>query len=546
MQCMSEKNDEIDKSEHDVKVQLSDSFRSEQSSAALHPSVVNVYPSAKNNEGNETAFFNEENNDMLPKKKCLFENGKFTGVKIAVDFTLNKEKSNNSHFVSSGGTLSSAEEKMHGMLSVVSDALQLANGSNHFSQIYCRHDNMMTSSLLSQFHSVLEEYNAQIERNRLFLEENKIEKRCSAVIRARAALDTCLSEATAEREEKWLKKAEMARLKILWGTLKTMEENFSSIFSERKDILAREIRLLNAKEKNYRELRTKVRESPVFRSAFAEQLRVASSGDKKKKNWLFSAPLSSLADAITFKEESDRALESANNAKNCQEKVKMAQLSYDIAEENIPQALNLLLSLPLASVQMNNSLLHRACAVSRPSFELVDAIVRLRPELCKGIDSVTGNTALHFVCLCSKALDDERIFRLLIAAGVPLSQRNHSGLTVFHLLVLNQSDAKRHQIKKLLLEFPQTVGMEKVDVDERTAHGLTALHLVCGSDAHLPITAFLVKCGADLGFSVPYCVSCDFYDVCRMTPLEKSARCGAVKTHQFLRAALKKLQEVFF
>lgn len=546
VQCMGERNNESGKSEPGEEVHLSGTFCTEQSAQALHPSLVNIYPTGKSNEENETAFFNEENGTTLSKKACLFDNGKFTGVKIAVDFVLNKEKSTNSHFAASGVSQRSPREEMHGMLSVVSDALQLPDESYQFSPIYGKHDNTMISSLLSQFHSALQDYNAQRERNNLFLEENKIEKACNAVLTTRFALDTCLSEVKAEREKKKSKKAEMARLIIFEDTLKTMEKNLISISIERQDILGSEIKLLDRKERKYRELWMKIRESPVFRSAFAEQLRIASSGGVMKKNWLFPDPLSSLSDAITFVKEFDRAWESGNNARNCQEKANMAQLSYYITEEDVPQALKLLVSLPLAVVQMDSSMLHRACAVSQPSFELVNAIVGLRPELCKGIDSATGNTALHFLCLCSKALDDDRIFRLLIAAGVPLSHRNHSGQTVFHLLVLNQSDAKRHQIKKLLLHFPQTVGMEKVDVDERTAYSLTALHLVCGNDVYLPTTKFLVKCGADLGFSAPYCVSCHFYGVCRMTPLEKSARCGAVKTHQFLRAALKKTQEDFF
>lgn len=208
----------------------------------------------------------------------------------------------------------------------------------------------------------------------------------------------------------------------------------------------------------------------------------------------------------------------------------LAELQQHILCGRNAEALRLLEEIPLNLLERDLNILHTSCAVSSPSIEVVEAIVRRRPTLCLGVDSQTGNTALHFACGAVQLA--EKIVHILVHAGVQLTHKNKAGLTAFHVAALNLHDSceNNHSTKNALLHYQM--------VDERTSSGLTALHLICGDDHYLETTKFLVYSGADLWSHAVYQIHLPPYSIRRITPLEKSRHCMAMRTFDFLRSAM--------
>lgn len=491
--------------------------------------------------------FREKRNRISPKRNCLFEVHSLADLKLAVDFPCTAGERENCNSGTLGIAQSVSRKKSQLVLSAVESFQRLGEDNYQFLEPLSTHNTAMLSALLSRFDCVLHQYNDQIEKNLNFLSENKVEKKRSDVQSARVSLDRCVSEARKTKEKKSFNKAAAPQSKLLLNFLEEAEGGLLQWRKMRKNLLLQELMALDARKEKYQDLQKHLSKNPLLRTAFAECSQQPRFFEVDRK-WLPFSFL--LVSSLKENKETKCATTACSNRSDSidsQDETWMAQFSHFVERGAIDKAVDLLRTLPLDVVKKDNSLLHRACAVPCPSFELIKTIINLRPELCKGVDCITGNSALHFICSHGKDVSNEGIFRLLIEAGVPVSLRNHAGLTAFHLLVLNQSDAKQHHImKELLMQASEALRQERVEVDELTTHGQTALHLVCGDDLYLSTTEFLVKHGADLGFSVSYRVSNDTYGVYRMTPLEKSTRCGALRTHQLLRAALKRSQAVFF
>ncbi|KAK7195314.1 Ankyrin repeats (3 copies)/Ankyrin repeat [Novymonas esmeraldas] len=144
----------------------------------------------------------------------------------------------------------------------------------------------------------------------------------------------------------------------------------------------------------------------------------------------------------------------------------------------------------------SNNLLHIACAAALPDVFIVEALLKVRPELAHGVDANTGNTALHVAC--AARYPNAQIVKRLILHGTPVSVRNKMGLTAFHVILLNPADVPIHRVKDTLL----AVG-SSTSVNERTSDGRTPLHLVCSSDDNMSVVRYLSLRGADLWASAP-------------------------------------------
>lgn len=206
-------------------------------------------------------------------------------------------------------------------------------------------------------------------------------------------------------------------------------------------------------------------------------------------------------------------------------RIELETLFDAIAAEDGALARHLLRSKPQL-MHLSNNLLHAICTCGVADVDLVDIILRTRPELARGVDARTGDTALHVACASPRP--NEQVVKRLIVHGVPVDVRNQRGRTAFHVAVENTADAYGDAVKIALL----TVG--NASVNERTTHGLTPLHLACTSDEHFESVCFLIQSGAEVGARAPYqdTLSGHTYDV---TPLELSRICGSLSASLYLQ-----------
>lgn len=477
----------------------------------------------------------------------VFGRGKFADLKLDVDCTCKKGSAKESKSCLPAVGHSTLIEKSQLVLSSLENIAKIGEDNYRYPSNYSDGRDTMLLSLLTNFNSVLQQYNIQMEKNLFFMRESNLVEKRSAAQTARCALEEAMHKSKVELESKLLTEAAAIRSKLLLRSLQEIEVDIMEWGREYQGLLEKEVKAVDAKKKKYQNLWKHLRSSRYLQSAFFEHLGAGDSCSRKTTPSLVSFLLSPAFENSNNLNGYNEMCDDRHDTAIFKQDVWITDFSHFIEQGNAPEALSLLRSLPLALIRTDDSLLHRACAVSSPSFELIEGIVTLRPELCKAIDSISGNSALHFICLNGKLLGNGLIFRLLIDGGAPISLRNHDGLTAFHLLVLNRSDTgQNHRMKEMLIEASRRAGKGRVDIDELTTHGQTALHLVCGDDAHISTTEFLVKNGADINFSVFYRVSGHPDGICRMNPLEKSTRCGAMKTYQFLRAALMKSHAALF
>lgn len=191
----------------------------------------------------------------------------------------------------------------------------------------------------------------------------------------------------------------------------------------------------------------------------------------------------------------------------------------------------------------SNSLLHAACASNSPCYEIVAAIVAIRPELVYAVDKVTGNVPLHFLCAAKEP--SIKVADCLISASGGSGSNSYSGmvttinndgLTPFHVALLNVNDyqlprtengSKSNDSKDSLKSFLlRRCGKEMLLA--KTAKGESAAHLCAINDKYLPSLKFLFTNGAP----------CDQTAIVlgasnaglAVTPLEKARMYGSAST----------------
>ena len=186
-------------------------------------------------------------------------------------------------------------------------------------------------------------------------------------------------------------------------------------------------------------------------------------------------------------------------------------------------------------IYSNNSWLHAACAVARPSYEIVSAIVTMRPELVHAVDAATGNVPLHFLCAATEP--SVKVADCLLSAGGgsgavaysgPVTVHNKDGLTPFHVAVLNANDAVPASETSGPISLKQFLAKRcgKEALNAKTSKGESAAHLCAISDKYLPALKFLFKSGASCGDSAIVMGAANASIA--VTPLEKARMYGSV------------------
>lgn len=417
------------------------------------------------------------------------------------------------------------------VLSVVSDVLRRDQpGEFHVTVGYPTHSIMETSNLLAaRYNTLFQLYNEQLEKEKQFMDEEIVSKQNDAYQTICTALDDCALAVDDALKKQIEQNAEVSFLQCQCTALQSFLNEIEGVREERIAIMDSMLARLEDQEQYWRNLWKNTREESPVTSVLAEQLDTP----------LSNVPHQTLkkAKAVLPHERCTNLYRNEDSPLRIYKRGVLHELSQYITEGRNEAALDLLRKTPPDELQEDNNLLHLATAVSSPCIEVIYTIVQRRPELCKGVDLSTGNTALHFVCRATEP--DERIVQLLLDAGVPLRSRNNAGFTAFHVAVLNLGDNVQHKLKRVLLRAG-------ADVDERTTAGLTSLHLVCGNDVYLSTSHFLVRAGAALWALASHRINYPPFSVRRITPLEKSRSCYAMKTFQYLSEEMKDAQADYF
>jgi ankyrin repeat protein len=176
-----------------------------------------------------------------------------------------------------------------------------------------------------------------------------------------------------------------------------------------------------------------------------------------------------------------------------------------------------------------DSILHQACAQAAPDFDIVQSIVAARSELTLGVDTVSGNTALHFACAAKVA--SVEVLDLLLRSGARVDVCNNDGLTPFHIALLNVNDAEQHRIKRFL------IFKGSVNINTCTSRGETPAHICATNDRYLESLRFLLQHGGNITASC-LVVNSDNRPV-SMTALDKARMMGvaADECRRFLERA---------
>ena len=183
-----------------------------------------------------------------------------------------------------------------------------------------------------------------------------------------------------------------------------------------------------------------------------------------------------------------------------------------------------------SAILLCDSALHQACAQAAPDFDIVHAIVAARPELVLGVDTNSGNTALHFACAAKHS--SMEVLDVLIRNGANVNATNNDGLTPFHIALLNIHDNEQHRIKRFLVFKGQ------VNINTQTAKGETPAHICVTSDRYVESLRFLVQHGAS--YTTPCMVMTHENRPVSMTPVDKARMMGVVadECRRFLERAL--------
>ena len=137
-----------------------------------------------------------------------------------------------------------------------------------------------------------------------------------------------------------------------------------------------------------------------------------------------------------------------------------------------------------------------ACSAANPSYEIIAALVSMRPELVNLPQSTTGNTPLHLIC-ATKASSPCKALDCLIDAGADISAQNQDGLTPFHVALMNTSDDKSSSSSASMRMFLVRRCGKKV-LDATTAKGESPAHICVIHDRFLGALKFLHAEGANL------------------------------------------------